>query len=228
MAGTVDQFESGLAGSINALAVGELGASWAGGLDALISLGNSSLRAADQSALLGGGIKMETSRAANSSASTSNQLESISTGGDLQALSVLFDGVGWACSFANTVLQGGTSRAADSEAFLSSENLTGRAASSDAFTVGELEVFVASNSGANTLDQGEVLFACSNTFVFVLDKTVWARFDDTFVVDDFVEGAWALGSDALLASKSKVLRAANSLARDTISSEVLRAFNLST
>lgn len=171
---------------------------------------------------------METSRAANSSASTSNQLESISTGGDLQALSVLFDGVGWACSFANTVLQGGTSRAADSEAFLSSENLTGRAASSDAFTVGELEVFVASNSGANTLDQGEVLFACSNTFVFVLDKTVWARFDDTFVVDDFVEGAWALGSDALLASKSKVLRAANSLARDTISSEVLRAFNLST
>lgn len=212
LAGTVDQFESGLAGGIDALAVGELGAGWAGSLDALVSLGNSSLRAANQGALLGGGIKVEASRAADSSAGISDQLESIGASRDLQALSVLLDSVGWACTFANTVLQGGTSRAANGEALLSSEDLTGRAASSNAITVGELEVFIASSSGADTLNQGEVLFTGSNALVVVLDETVWAGLDDTLVVNDFVEGAWALGSDALLASKSEVVRAANSLA----------------
>lgn len=212
LAGTVDQFESGLACGINALAVGELGAGWAGSLDALVSLGNSSLRAADQRALLGGSIKVEASRTADSSAGISDQLESIGASRDLEALSVLLDSVGWACTFANTVLQGGTSRAANGEALLSSEDLTGRAASSNAITVGELEVFIASNSGADTLNHGEVLFTGSNALVVVLDKTIRARLDDTLVVNDFLEGAWALGSDALFASKSEVIRAANSLA----------------
>lgn len=212
MAGTVNQFESGLAGGVNALAIGELGTGWAGSLDALVSLGNSSLRAADQGALLSGSIKVEASRAADSSAGVSDQLESISASRDLEALSILLDSVGWACTFANAVLQGGSSRAAHGEALFSSEDLTGRAASSNAITAGELEVFIASNSGADTLDQGKVLFAGSNALVIVLDEIVWARLDDTLVVNDFLEGAWALSSDALLASKSEVLRAAHSLA----------------
>lgn len=227
MAGSVDQFESGLAGGINALAVGQLGSSRAGGLDALVSLGDGTLRAADQGALVGNSIEAESLRAADSGAGISNQLESFGTSRDLEAFTFLLDGSGWAGTFANTVLEGGASWAANGEALLASEDLSSRAASSDAVAVDHLEVFIAGNSGADSLDQGEVLFAGSNAIVFALDETVWARLDDALVVDDLLEFAWALGSDALLSGEGEVFWAASSLASDTISGEVLRAFNLS-
>lgn len=172
-------------------------------------------------------VQMMSRWAGSSDTIVTNSLLSLRTLRELEADSLSFNSSSWAFLDALAILELVlVAVAVSSVAFLVFEDLAGRARGSDALSSGEFVVGRARGSDASFSLKFEVLFASLDTLVVDDLESIRASGDDTFVVDDGVDIAFALSSDAVTLVESEVFRTRDSFTGGSLLLEVFRAFDI--